>query len=468
MDSLTQIALGAAVGEATLGKKVGNQALLWGAVAGTIPDLDVLANPILSDLEGLKFHRSVSHSLLFCLLFAPILGYFISTLPVGQEARWRDWTKLSFLSLFTHPLLDSLTNWGTQLFWPFSSFRAALNTIFIIDLFYTIPLIIGCVAAGFFARSSRKRRLWNTAGLTISSAYLLLGFFTKAQAENSFHSALNQQNITYERLFTNPAPLTTVFWYGLAESDDGFWLGYSSLFDAPGTPVAFEFIPKNAHLLAGLAEKPEMRTMEWITEGLYALEREKAGIRLNDLRFGKFDIAFEGRGAPIFSYRMALEEEDPAQRVVQLPQPFANLNWPAVRRFFTRVGGTNPNHALSVGRLWTTARLVDNRQLAGSLLSDPARLTIDDSTFALARSQLAIFLDDARNQIQREKISRIDVTTAGDTSALVSWYYKDPSGSPSKRRELLQLKNKLISNLVIPDPVSLSHQKGGQSLQEGQ
>ena len=41
MDSLTQIVLGAAVGEVTLGKKIGNKAQLIGAIAGTLPDLDV-------------------------------------------------------------------------------------------------------------------------------------------------------------------------------------------------------------------------------------------------------------------------------------------------------------------------------------------------------------------------------------------------------------------------------------------
>ena len=41
MDSLTQIVLGAAVGEAVLGKKIGNWAIFWGAIAGTVPDLDV-------------------------------------------------------------------------------------------------------------------------------------------------------------------------------------------------------------------------------------------------------------------------------------------------------------------------------------------------------------------------------------------------------------------------------------------
>jgi inner membrane protein len=45
MDSLTQIVLGASVGEAVAGKKIGNKAMLWGAIAGTIPDLDVLLNP---------------------------------------------------------------------------------------------------------------------------------------------------------------------------------------------------------------------------------------------------------------------------------------------------------------------------------------------------------------------------------------------------------------------------------------
>ena len=51
MDSLTQIVLGAACGEATLGKKIGNKALLFGAIGGTIPDLDVFVGDWLYDNE---------------------------------------------------------------------------------------------------------------------------------------------------------------------------------------------------------------------------------------------------------------------------------------------------------------------------------------------------------------------------------------------------------------------------------
>jgi integrase len=41
MDSLTHIVLGAAVGTAVLGRKVGARAALWGAACATLPDLDL-------------------------------------------------------------------------------------------------------------------------------------------------------------------------------------------------------------------------------------------------------------------------------------------------------------------------------------------------------------------------------------------------------------------------------------------
>ena len=74
MDSLSQLVLGAAVGEAVLGRKLGNRAVFWGALGGTIPDLDVLSAPFLSELGELTFHRGISHSLFFSVLFALLLG----------------------------------------------------------------------------------------------------------------------------------------------------------------------------------------------------------------------------------------------------------------------------------------------------------------------------------------------------------------------------------------------------------
>ena len=65
MDSLTQVVLGAAVGEAVLGKKIGNRAMLWGAIGGTIPDLDVFLRYFVDEITNTQMHRGFSHSFLF-------------------------------------------------------------------------------------------------------------------------------------------------------------------------------------------------------------------------------------------------------------------------------------------------------------------------------------------------------------------------------------------------------------------
>ena len=78
MDSLTQIVLGAAVGEVVLGKKVGNKAMLYGAIAGTIPDFDVFASYFTDTVSALSIHRGFTHSIVFSILFAPIFGWLVS------------------------------------------------------------------------------------------------------------------------------------------------------------------------------------------------------------------------------------------------------------------------------------------------------------------------------------------------------------------------------------------------------
>ena len=88
MDSLTQIVLGAAVGEVVGGRKLGNRAMLWGAIAGTIPDLDVLGNFFMSEIDSLAFHRGISHSIFFAFTASLFLAWYtgiIFTRPKFSE-----------------------------------------------------------------------------------------------------------------------------------------------------------------------------------------------------------------------------------------------------------------------------------------------------------------------------------------------------------------------------------------------
>lgn len=80
MDSLTQVVLGAAVGEVTLGKKVGPRAMLWGALGGFLPDADVAARFFMDEMSALAAHRGFSHSIVFAAGFSFFLAWLVQKL----------------------------------------------------------------------------------------------------------------------------------------------------------------------------------------------------------------------------------------------------------------------------------------------------------------------------------------------------------------------------------------------------
>src|SRR5210317_1849174 len=101
MDSLTQLTLGAAVGEAVLGKKIGRKALLWGAVGGTLPDLDVLvkyADPVMD----FTYHRSFSHSVFVLSLLTPIFVWLILKMHPKSRRYRQQWVMMVWLVFMTH------------------------------------------------------------------------------------------------------------------------------------------------------------------------------------------------------------------------------------------------------------------------------------------------------------------------------------------------------------------------------
>ena len=75
MDSLTHIVLGAAIGELMAGRKLGKKALLIGAVANSLPDIDFVASFWLPTAQDVWAHRGITHSLLFIAVVTPILTW---------------------------------------------------------------------------------------------------------------------------------------------------------------------------------------------------------------------------------------------------------------------------------------------------------------------------------------------------------------------------------------------------------
>jgi len=183
MDSLTQIVLGASVGEAVLGRKIGNKAMLYGAIDGTIPDLDVLTSYFTDTVSALEIHRGFSHSVVFSVLMAPIFSWLVTRYESYKNKK--AWAWFFFWVLITHPILDAHTTWGTQLFWP-GDLRLAFKTIFVIDPIYTLPFLSFVILTMFQKRTSSKRRVFNRIGLGLSTAYLALTLLFKTLETQTF------------------------------------------------------------------------------------------------------------------------------------------------------------------------------------------------------------------------------------------------------------------------------------------
>ncbi len=334
MDSLTQIVLGAAVGEAAIGKKVGNKAMLWGAIAGTIPDLDVLTKFFVDNVTANEWHRGFSHSILFSIIASPILGWVVAKLYKNKEADWKDWTKLMFLGLFTHPILDAFTTWGTQLFWPFN-YKVAINNIFVVDPLYSIPFLVFVIVAMFYKRTDYRRRKFNHLGLYVSSSYMVLTLVLQQIAKANFSSNLANQQIPYNEIQTRPTPLNSILWTANIETDDSFLIGYYSLLDEDDKVDFFEY-PKNHHLLGTMKDDPLIERLIKLSEGWYTIEKKDSHIYFNDLRFGTLGIASQAKRF-VFSYELYYDD----QRNLQAKEREREVNEasPMLKKLFTRVLG---------------------------------------------------------------------------------------------------------------------------------
>jgi len=314
MDSLTQIVLGAAVGEAVLGKKVGNKAILFGAIAGTIPDLDILVRYFTDNVTAIEIHRGFSHSIVFSIVFAPIFGWLVYKILKKKEATWQEWSWLFFWGLFTHPILDSFTTWGTQLFWPFET-RLAFQNIFVIDPLYTLPFLVFLVLTMFQERSSEKRRKFNRLGLVISSCYLGITLVLKGISYQKFIQALEEQQIAYLAIDTRPAPLNTILWTANVATDKAYLIGNYSFFDTQ--PISFESYPKNHQLLGDLKEDDKIKRLIKISEGWYSIAQENNQLYLNDLRFGLMSMDPKEQE---FAFKYQLTNKDGALEIMENPK----------------------------------------------------------------------------------------------------------------------------------------------------
>lgn len=283
MDSLSQLALGAACTLAVMGRRTAAwKAALWGGVAGTLPDLDALIDHG-DAILNMVLHRAESHSLLYLLLLAGPLGWMISRLH-GEPDLSRRWMAAMALALVTHPLLDLMTVYGTQVLQPFTDEAYGVGSMFIIDPLYTLPLLAGVLAA---LRNRPSGAGLNRAGLLVSTAYLAWSTVAQAVVTEQARQSLRTLGLPHDRMLVTPAPLTTFLWRVVVMDQDQYHEGFYALLDR-GRTMRFTTHPQGQALVQVHAHHPHVQRVARFSDGLFRMAASPEGrLWLTDLRMGQ-------------------------------------------------------------------------------------------------------------------------------------------------------------------------------------
>lgn len=335
MDSLTHIALGACMGEAFAGKQLGKKAMLWGALAQSIPDIDFISSFWMDTSSSLLAHRGFTHSILFCVFLTPFLALLAERLHRPHNISFKKWALFFGSVIFIHIFIDAFNNYGVGWFEPFSHRRITFNAIYVADPFFSIWPGIAFVALIYLKKRKPERNKWWKMGLGMSAIYLMYCLIIKEKIDSDVKDIFQKQQISYNRYFTTPAPLQNWLWYVVASNDSGYNVGYRSILDSK-KEIKFQYFPRNDRLLVNSTQSEDLQKLIRFSQQFYTVEKWKDTLVFNDLRFGQIIGWHYPKGKFVFYYFLQYPEEN--KLVVQRGR-FAGWNLETANSFFQRIKG---------------------------------------------------------------------------------------------------------------------------------
>lgn len=335
MDSLTHIALGACMGEAFAGRTLGKKAMLWGALAQSIPDVDFLAAFWSTPSGNLLAHRGFTHSLLFCAIITPLFALMAERLHRPHDIRFKKWLLFFGGVIFIHIFIDAFNNYGVGWFEPFSHRRISFNAIYVADPLFSVWPGIACVALIWLRKLNPQRKKWWKMGLGLSGLYLLYCLLNKSNVNSDVKEILQKQQISYTRYFTTPAPLQNWLWYVVAGNDSGYYAGFRSVFDSK-KEISFQYFPRNDSLLDPVHNMEDVQQLIRFSQQFYTVEKWSDTLVFNDLRFGQV-IGWTNPKAK-FAFHYFLKYPAANKLVVQRGR-FEGWSWQTAKAMWKKIGG---------------------------------------------------------------------------------------------------------------------------------
>jgi len=336
LDSITHIALGAVVGEALLGKSIGKRAMVFGAIAQSLPDVDFMAAFWMTTTENILAHRGFTHSFLFMAVTTVLLGYLAWRWHRDKTIPLTTWMLFFAFQITIHLLIDACNAYGVGWFEPFSHHRISFNILFVADPFFSISTGIAALVLVFMNSENRLRSLWVVASLTVSSLYIIYAVYNKVTIDKAVDNSLKEQKITHHGFFSTPTPLNNWLWFVAAKTDSGFQIGHRSVFENQ-TKIEFYYFPQNKSALDTLKNHEDIQRLIRFSQGYYTVENRNDTLLFNDLRFGQITGWATPTEKFVFHYYLEYPEEN--QLVIQRGR-FANWNSETVNVMIEKIWGS--------------------------------------------------------------------------------------------------------------------------------
>lgn len=280
-----------------MGKRLGNRALVWGALFGILPDfLEVLLSPLLDTAREIAWHHAAGHSVL--TIAAGCWG-----IPRGLEKLWkrekisrRDATLFLLAVWGAHVMLDACTTDGVALLWPVLDQRLSFNFLNGIDFLFSAPLVVAVCWLAFLReqplKKSRgkkpvpvpKRRKILRWGLGLAAGYGVIALAMKFTASAGFEADLTRRGTKFTRRMEVPMPYNFFLWRSVVDRGDDLWVGYRSVFESHATPVRWTIYPKGTASLEAVKTSREARTLTAVCGGWWLARPHAKGAWIGDLR----------------------------------------------------------------------------------------------------------------------------------------------------------------------------------------
>jgi len=291
-------------------------AVLCGVSAAMAPDLDVVIRSASDSLLAIQYHRHFTHALAFVPVgagFVAALWWFIFRRKIPFVHLWL----YCAAGMATHGLLDSLTNYGTHYFWPFTAARESWNIISIVDPVFSLTLL-----ALLGAATIRRRRAYAAVGVVFALLYWSAGYVQRERATDAMMATAASRGHAVERSEVKPAFATILVWRTHYMFNGRFYIDAYHVAPGGGTVLykggdVAVFVPPA--LPVGSRLDGDIKRFSFFSDGWLAPLADNAAI-IGDARFGLLPTDTN----PLWGIEIDVNNPNAAAQFVSLRQRRAN------------------------------------------------------------------------------------------------------------------------------------------------